>query len=49
MNALAALAHPGHEHFKLDEQSGLWLPVVFAGVLITLAILTQFIRSLKQR
>jgi hypothetical protein len=49
MNALAALAHPGHEHFKLDEKSGLWLPLAVVGVLVTLAILAQVLRTWRRQ
>lgn len=48
MKTTAVIAHPGHDHYKLDEKSGLWLPVALVGALITLAILMQVIRTWRR-
>lgn len=50
VNAIVAIAHPGHDHFKLDDKSGLWLwlPIALVGVLVTL-MLVQVLRTWRRQ
>lgn len=44
----AFAAHPGHDGFKLDTKSGLWLPIAMIGAVVTLVMLVHALRTWRR-